>query len=545
MKMPKYTFLSLKTLLAIFILTGISTAVFAQVDQDELKDLPPVVFINYEGPHTRIDTREEIRQIGVVVGQSISNSERGLAPTLAAMSAESRREYSYRFNAGATNRYFVIHSVSGPEDNKINADIFGLGVDAGVDHIRNLRWIIQGYLQAAYDYNVSDAALLAEYITIYNAVYRGNWDYFLRRYKTPVISNLTRERTGLSIRYDEWPGRTLIVIPLGIGGLSAIDTSTISDSRVIEEMRQQDDQGVPQRQDMVDLKEREADEAERRAQAERDAARQQETQVAQERQQVAQERQDIEQERQQTQEDLSAGRITQQEARRAQEELDRREEKVQQRESELDKQDEAITQRLDDAQRLQEFAEQKTDEAQQDRQGIVTDQLGAIATEDTGGIYGVTIEKLDPATMGRIVRFNPTNGRELRRSPLNVIHSRSVTFIGGRIIAIAGENTGSGAVRLVEINQNSLEMAKQGDDDIKSGSLLWVNGNDLYAITINLTDSKCYLGRFDTNLLLQAKSAVTVHQEASVTIQQGRLLTQREDGSVLILNPADLTEMRQ
>jgi len=543
MKMPKCTFLGFKTLLAIIILTGITTVSYAQVDQDELKDLPPVVFINYEGPHTRIDTREEIRQIGVVVGQSISTSERGLAPTLAAMSIESRREYSYRFNAGATNRYFVIHSVSGPEDDKINADIFGLGVDAGVDHIRNLRWIIQGYLQAAYDYNVSDAALLAEYITIYNAVYRGNWDYFLRRYKTPVISNLTRERTGLSIRYDEWPGRTLIVIPLGIGGLSAIDTSTISDSRVIEEMRREDDQGVPQRQDMVDLKDREAEEAERRAQAERDAANQAATQVAQERQEVAQERQDIAQERRRTQEDLEAGRITPEEASTAEEGFSRREEAAQLREDDLDRQENEIGQRREEAARLDEFAEQKADEAQQDRQDIAADQAAAIVEEE-GGFYGVTIERVDPAIMGRIVRFSPTTGREIRRSPLNAIHSRTVAFIGGRIIAIAGENVGSGAVRLVEINQSSLEMAKQGDDDIRSGSLLWVNGNDLYAVTVNPADSKCYLGRFDTNLILRSKSAVAVHPQASVTIQQGRLLTQREDGSVLMLNPADLTEMR-
>jgi len=544
MKMPKCTFLRFRTLLVILILAGISAVSYAQVDQDELSDLPPVVFINYEGPHTRIDTREQIRQIGVVVGQSIANSERGLAPTLAEMSYESRREYSYRFNSGALNRYFVIHSVSGPEDNKINADIFGLGVDAGVDHVRNLRTIIQGYLQSAYDYNASDAALLAEYITIYNAVYRGNWDYFLSRYKTPVISNLTRERTGLSIRYDEWPGRTLIVIPLGIGGLSAIDTSTISDRRVVEEMRREDDQGIPQRQDMVDLKEREADEAERRAQAERDAIQQEAAQVAQERQQTAEERQNIEQERQQTQEDQQAGRITAEEARGAQEDLDRREDAVQQREGDLDRREDELGQRREDAQRLDDFAEQKAEEARQDRDDIATDQQAAIAEEDAGGIYGITIERVDPATMGRIVRFNPTTGREIRRSPLDTVHVRTVAIIGGRILAVAGENTGSGAVRLVEINQSSLEMAKQGDDDIRSGSLLWVNGNDLYAVTINLADSKCYLGRFDTTLVLRAKSAVTVHPQASVTIQQGRLLTQREDGSVLILNPTDLTEAR-
>jgi len=542
MKMPNCAFLKLRILFTILILAGITAVSYAQVDQNELRDLPPVAFINYEGPHAIINTREEIRQIGVGVGQVISNSERGLAPTLAAMSVEERRAYTYRFNAGASNRYFVIHSVSGPEGAKIDADIFGLGVDAGVDHVRNLRTIIQGYLQTAYNYNAADAALLAEYITIYNAVYRGNWDYFLNRYKTPVMSNLTRDRAGLSIRYDEWPGRTLILIPLGIGGISSIDTSIISDNRVIEQMRQEDDQSVPQRQDMVDLKEREADEAEQRAQAEREAIRQDEQRLAQERQQAEQERQNIEQQRQQTQQDQQAGRITPEQAAAAQEDLDRREQAAQQRDSDLDSRQNDLDQRRDDAQRLDDFAEQKAEEARQDREGIARDQQAAIVQEDTGGVIGVTIERLSPTIMGRVVRINPATRRELRRSPLNTVHTRTVAIIGGRIFAIAGEATGQGAVRLVEINQTSLEMAKQGDDDIRIGSLLWVNGNDLYAITA--TGNTSYLGRFNTDLVLQAKSAVAVHQQASVAIQQGRLLTQNEDGSVLILNPSDLTEIR-
>jgi len=142
--------------------------------------------------------------------------------------------------------------------------------------------------------------------------------------------------------------------------------------------------------------------------------------------------------------------------------------------------------------------------------------------------------------MGRIVRLNPANGAELRRSPLDSVHVRTVTFISGRILAIAGETGGRGAVRLIEINQNNLEMAKQGDVDIKTGSLLWVNGNDLYAITAE--GNNCFIGRFNTNLIMQAKSTIRVHPEASVIIQQGRLLTQRENGNPLILNPMDLTE---
>jgi hypothetical protein len=510
MKMPKRNFLIAAI---IFIVTAVVG--YAQVNRDELQDLPPVVFINYEGPHARLDTREEIRQIGVGLGRQISESERGNAATLAGLSVEQKRTYSYKFEAGSSSRYFVIHCVSGQEGNKIDADVFGLGVDTGVDHIRNLRVIIQGYLQTAYNYSERDAALLAEYITIYNAVYRGNWDYFGNRYKNQVMDNLTRDKVGLSIRYDEWPGRTLIVIPLGIGGLSAVDTSTITDQKVIEEMRKEDDQGIPQRREMVNLVERESERAEQQARTQRESIREEEKQ--------------IEQERQKVQDDQQQGRITQEEAKKSEEDLNKREE--------------ALEQRREETQKLEEFAEKKADEAQQQRQEIARDQQNLIA-QDTSGIYGVTIERTSPVAMGRLVRLNVADGKEIKKSPLDSTHVRTVAFVSGRILAVAGENKGQGAVRIIELNPSSLEMARQGNDDIKTGSLLWVNGNDLYAIIIDLANNQCYLGRFNTNLELQAKSAVRVHPESSVTIQQGRLLTQREDGSALVLNPADLTEVK-
>jgi len=480
-----------RLLIAAILLTVIAVMGYAQVNRDELQDLPPVVFINYEGPHARVDTREEIRQIGVGLGRLISGTT----------------------NAGTTNRYFVIHCVSGAEGNKIDADVFGLGVDTGVDHIRNLRVIIQGYLQTAYQYSEKDAALLAEYITIYNAVYRGNWDYFTSRYKTLVMNNLTKEKVGLSIRYDEWPGRTLLVIPLGIGGLSSVDTSTLTDQRVIEEMRKEDDQGIPQRREMVSLMEREAERAEQQARTQRESIREEERQLAQERQQV--------------QEAQQQGRITPEEAATAQGQIEQRAQELEQR--------------REDVQRVEATATQKTEEAQQQRQEIARDQQAAIA-QDTSGVYGITIERTSPVAMGRIVRLNPADGKEIKKSPLDLVHVRTVTLLGGRVLAIAGENKGQGAVRLIEVNPSSLEMARQGNDDIKTGSLLWVNGSDLYAIVINLEKNKCYIGRFNTNLEVQAVSSVTVHPDSSVLIQQGVLLTQREDGSALLLNPADLTE---
>ena len=505
------------------ILTMVAAAGHAQVNQEELQqNLPNVIFLNYEGPHARVDTREQIRQIGVVLGRQIAAGETDMASLLSGVAAERRRTHSYNLRTGVLNRYFVIHCIGGYEEGKLDADIFGIGVDAAVDHIRNLRVIIQGYLQRTYNYNERDAALLAHYITVYNAVYRGNWDYMTGRFKSIVIENLIRERAGLSIRYDEWPGRTMMLIPLGPGGLSAVDTVAITDKQVIEEMRKDDDRGVPLRQQMVDLLEREAEQAERQARTEREEIRREEREIVQE-------RQEIEQERRRVQEEEQTGRITQEESEQIQQEIERREQVVEEREREVEQRTEVV-------QRLEEFAEEKFEVAQQEREQVRVDQQAAIVQE-TAGIMGVMIERDSPVAMGSLVRLN-TEGKELRRSPPNMmIHVRTLTFVGGKIIAIAGE--ASRAVRLIEINPTTMVIASQGDDDILTGSLLWANGNDLYAITADR-----HLGRFNTNLALQAKSAVNIHHGASVLIQQGRLLTQRADGTALVLHPADLTEVR-
>lgn len=510
------------------LITGAAITGYTQVNQGELEgNLAPVEFVNYGGPHARIETREQIRQIGVPLGQTVRGGTAGGGRVL-----------------GASNRYFVIHSVSAPDGGRLDADIFGLGANAGVDHIRNLRIIIQGYLQEAYGYSAADALLLAEYITIYNAVYRANWNYFSQRYKQPVLGHLTREKAGISLRYNEWPGNTLMLIPLGSGGISSIDTSAISDSLVVEEMRKEDDRGVEQRRDMVDLKEREAAEAEQKAAEQREAIAAEEQTIAEERAQVAEEQQQIAEERQQLEEEKAAGEVTPQEAAEREEELARREAETEQKTEELDQREEELVLQREEAAQQEEFAEQKAEEARQDRESIAQDQQAIIERGDQGaqskGLIGIAIEG-QGAAIGRLVSIDPNTREILRRSPMNTVAVRTLTVINGKVLAIAGENTGNGAIRLVEIDTATLEMLRQGEDDIHPNSLIWVNGSDLYAITAN-PGGIYNLGRFNADLSLQAKSAVAVHPSAAVSIQQGGLLTQRSDGTAVILNPADLTE---
>ncbi|MDR1212041.1 MAG: hypothetical protein LBK40_07415 [Spirochaetaceae bacterium] len=493
----------------------------AQVDDEELKKgQERIVFINYEGPHARIETLGQIKAIGTGLGSALSD---GAA------------------RSGGGNRYFVIHSVSGPDGNKIDADIFGLGVDVGVDHIRNLRLIIQGYLESAYAYSARDAALLAEYVTIYNAVFRGNWEYFTTRYKNPVVSNLSSDKAGLSIRFDEWPGRTLMVIPLASGrpgSLSAVDTGSLSSPEVVEEMRREEDRGIESRRDMVDLKEREAEEAEEEAAYQREAIQEEERRIQEEQEAIQQEREAIAQERQE-----QGGQQTPAQA----EELARREEEATRREEALSQQQEQLEEQRSEAERLEEFAGEKAAEAQEDRQEIARDQQELIAQEDAragAAASMLAVRFTGPDTsLGDLVRVNAATGEELRASTLHTISGRTVTLKDGRIFAVAGENRGPGAVRLIELSPDTLEMKAQGTDDIHPLSLLWVNGDNLYAISV--VADKLYLSRFNTSLERQARSSATVHAQAALLFDGTMLLTQRDDGSVLILNANDLTEAKR
>ena len=224
----------------------LSSAGAISVDENELRTTNGEViqFENYTGPHAVIETADAIRGIGVNLGRRVS-------------AADITTNATY----GRGEKYTVIHAVDPSTQEKLDADILLINENATVDHIRNLRRIIAGYLSSAYGYSASDASTLATFVTVYNAVYRGRYSDFQNKYKTVVLNNLDSNKCGLSTRWDEWPGNSQIVIPLFDlnGGLSTVDTSVISDKDVINSMQEEDDKGIDERVNMTDLKEREAD----------------------------------------------------------------------------------------------------------------------------------------------------------------------------------------------------------------------------------------------------------------------------------------------
>jgi hypothetical protein len=170
------------------------------VSRDELNTTTGTVDFesNVTMPDT-INTHDEIREIGMVLAQGVRD-------------AEGNRRFNVRI--GPPDRYSIIETVGRRNESGLSADIIELGVNTGVDHIRNLRTIISGFLENSYNYTREEADELAVLVTVYNAVNRKNISRFTGYYQKSVADRLDKDRVGLAVSFREWPGRTQIVIPL-------------------------------------------------------------------------------------------------------------------------------------------------------------------------------------------------------------------------------------------------------------------------------------------------------------------------------------------
>lgn len=519
-------------LLAAVLFLGIhAIAAAIEVDRSELEKggSKRIVFINYEGPYARIESAEDILGIGLALGRAIKAGAR---------------------TAGSPNRYYVTHAVgaAGTSPDTLDADVFSLGVDVGVDHIKNLRLIMRGFLQGAYDYAPKDAAVLAEFVTVYNAVYRGDWTYISSRYRQGVIANLVKERAGLSVRFDEWPGRAMILIPLidgaKPGSLSAVDTSSLTEKAVVEQLRTEADQGVDSRKEMVDLKEREAAESKQKAELEREAIVEEEKKLAEEKAALQAEQDRLAAEERKAAEAKQAG-ADKETIAAAEKAVEEQRAVVEKKEEEVAAREESIAEKKEEAEKAEAFAEKKEAEAAAERKTIADDQQAAIKKEEAAaqagpaGALSLAMVTRD-GPMARLVRYDVTTDRELKSSTLDTIRSRSVLVQGDTIIAVAGRSGGNGAIRLVQIDGATLEMRKQGMDDMHPESPLWEQGTDIYALIV--LDGKPRLARFDRDLVLKNRSASAIHPYATIDFIDGYILTQGEDGAPLALKAVDLSD---
>lgn len=537
-----------KLLFSLLVLFVASNLYSLEVDEKEIKSTSntTIEFINYTGPHKIIDSLDAIKGIGKSLGNEISPNR---------LNAKT---------ANIANKYTVIHAVDKNETGKYDADIILINKDATVDHINNLRHIISSYLVSAYDYSEADANTLAVFITVYNAVYRGDLDTFSRKYKNVVTKNLSKSNCGLSVNYKDWPGASEIVIPLfdiENGGLSTIETSVISDKKVVESMKEDDDKNIDSRKEMVDIKEREAEKSQEKAKESQKKAVEEQKKLKEEKQKTEQAKEEVKkaeekattakkeaEEAKKQAEENPKDKELQKEAEQKQEEAEVAEQEVEEKQEALEEQQEAEAEQEDvteeakqEAKTEQERADKKQNEAQKERKEIAQDQQivqnNEIKEASMPSAYGIILSD-EENILSRLVKFNTENGEVIKASPVTVIRNRTIYKTSDAYIAIAGENTGKGTIKLVLIDEETMEIFAESEATVSENSVLVKDGDDYYCV---IKDGKNYVvAKYDEALTLKLKSKVNVTEATPITVSDSGIIVTDNNGNLKLLSKETL-----
>ena len=526
----------MKKFILLFVTAILSASLFAlEVNKDELNSAndTTIEFINYTGPHKVIDSVAAIKGIGSNLGNQIATD-----PSKSAQTAKN-------------NKYYVVHAIDENETGKLDADILYIGADATVDHITNLRRIIAAYLSSAYGYSEKDSDTLSVFITVYNAVYRSKLDTFQAKYKEVVLKNLTAENCGLSVNYKDWPGKSEIVIPLydvNNGGLSTVDTSVISDSSVVKSMKEDDDRNVESRKEMVDIKEREADNASEKAKESQKQAVAEQKKLDEEKKKTAEAKKEAEEakkeadQKQKVAEENPQDKQAQKEAEEAKQEAEEKQQAAEEQEKKQEEQQSKTDEAKQEAKQQQALADKKETEAQNERKEIAKDQQEVQKQEAAQAKmtteFGIILS--DEANMlSRLVKFNVADGEVIKNSPVSVIRNRTAYKGSDGFIAIAGENEKNAAVKLVVISVDTLEIAAESDAYIAADSVLVQDGSDYYCVI----DEKgsFYAAKFAEDLSMKLKSEIQVKSGTPITITDGGIVVTDTNGKLKLLDKKGLS----
>ncbi len=442
-----------------------------EVNETEIKaagtNAAAIEFENYAGPYTVFQTANAIRGIGQALGSQVA--------------AEPEKAATYE----PEGKYTLIHAVDVNESGAFDADILVLNATAGVDHIQNLRRIVAGFVEAAYGYTQDEADTLSVFITIYNAVYRGELSSFTDKYKEAVLSALEESRAGLSTNWEDWAGGTQIVIPLGTaldGTPVGIDSSTISDENVIEALRKEDDKAIETREKLNEIKEKEETDAAQNAKdAQKDAA---------------------------------------------------------QKRAEGDKA--GATQSAKTATEQQKLADQKRNEVQQETKAISEDKraLEQMPKADEANLLTGLFSADNKGSLFTLVTVDGATGKIIKKSDLKQIRGGVVFAVDGMYLAICGEKGKKGGCRLCLIDPETLEIAKQSDALLSESSPLVQTAGGWYALIEE--SGTCYAAVFDSSLTVRHKSSVRVSPATPFNQTAKGILVSEPNGTPHLLDAGTL-----
>jgi hypothetical protein len=451
-----------------------------------------------------------------------------------------------------------------------NADIFSIDKDAKVDHIKNVRRIIASYLENAYEYSYADAYLLATFITYYNAVHRGEMDFFSKKYKPVVLRYLNRENAGIARRFDQWPGNTRVVIPLvreiGAGPAGATE---LSDKKVIETLREQKDKGIPERKEMVEFREKEVKKQEEKVSEIQDEVDEKEEKLRQKKEEIEQKKEEIsEKERQLQQTEPEQREERKQEIEREKEELARQEREARKEKQGIEEQKQKIEQTREQIEEKKEAIEQEKEQIQEDRERLKKEEeiarepgktldkmeeLEKTVEEQRQKLQQKQEDKIFQDLFYYLKRLNYTTGGHydnemvvidaetrmvVKSSPLKTISGRNYALFERGIAVIARENRKQGVHHLVLLDREELKPISIGRENVFWRSFVEQREGEIF--TIIMEGKNFYLARYNEKIEMTAKSSKPVYSDTFVSFYKNFIYVNAPDKRIMVLDRKNL-----
>lgn len=501
-----------KGLISILLFTVIVTCLYAQeVAEDEFLGTEPIDFINYQGPYDVINTLEQIKGIGEVLGRDI----------------EPDRELTAVYGP-----YTIIHSYQPEITEGLDGDILIMGSGSQVDSVTNLRHIIAGYLISAYGYDEDRAFTLATFITYYNALWYQQIDHFSSRYKSDVISHLEANKCGLSRIWSDWPGSARIVIPLKAPGstVGGIDTSTISEKEVVEVMQQEEDLRVDERKEMVEIREEENLQVEEEIAQKEETLTEKEEEVSTEIEKLEEKETPLTVDEKETLEELKEEKEELEEERVV---LEEEKEELETKSAEvLDMRDDIA---VDENKRIDqgdsEVEEKESVFVSPEEQSAIPVFLFVQKGVEEGYAYGT------------IQLYDLTTGKKENEATVTNIYGRSNLEYAGGFLAIAEDRT-SGMVLPMIIDRENLAISAKGETEVFPGTQVVIDMSNLIYLIVQI-DNKWYLGKLGKDLVLMATSSVEVNPMTDILFYNGKIFVQEPQGKIVVLNGESLESEKE
>lgn len=351
----------MKKFIIAFIIVLFSSHLFSmEVDIDEISKSKKVNFINYTGKITKSETISEIKSIGYRLAYSL---KKGRSDTI------------FRYHM----KYSLVRALCANDNEKLSADILFIDKDAKVDHIRNIRRIISAYLEGLYDYTEREAEAIAVYATYYNAIYRGNMDYFSSKYCGNVMKYVNSKNAGLSTLYSDWPGKTAIIIPLTEenkrGEIGSIDPFVISDEKVKEEVKK-DKEDRKTTDEIIKIKEKETDKSRKDLKEDKKKLNEQKKETQEERKKIEDKKKETEKKKEEIKKEKEeTSKIKEPEKRKVKEdEIKKKEEQVKKEEEKNKEEEKKVVKEEEKVKKEEKRIEKKEEEVKKKEEEVKKDK---------------------------------------------------------------------------------------------------------------------------------------------------------------------------